>query len=131
MDHISPIMAVVFISYITFSLLALLNVVNGVFVDMGIRNAKDQMDHFMQSSVRELFLDENGGMNAEMTWDEFKNHLNQKQMQDYFQAIDVDLSEAKSVWRLLDVNGSGTVSADEFVSGCLRLRGPAKAIDLA
>merc|ERR1711920_1086137 len=31
----------------------------------------------------------------------------------------------------LDLDGSGAIDAEEFLSGCLRLRGPAKALDLA
>merc|ERR1712228_849165 len=53
------------------------------------------------------------------------------QMQEFFKAIDVDQSEAKGLFHLLDLDNSGSVSAEEFINGCLRLRGPAKSLDLA
>merc|ERR1712014_133137 len=40
-------------------------------------------------------------------------------------------SDARGLFRLLDADSSGSVCAEEFFSGCLRLRGPAKALDLA
>merc|ERR1712039_323816 len=38
--------------------------------------------------------------------------------------------EAKWLFRLLDIHDSGWVELEEFLSGCLRLRGEAKAIDV-
>merc|ERR1719440_1645900 len=49
----------------------------------------------------------------------------------YFKSVDLDPSEARSLFKLMDADQSGTVEAEEFVMGCLRLRGTAKAIDLA
>jgi len=49
----------------------------------------------------------------------------------YFEAIDVNPSEAKGLFSLLDLDNSGTIDAEEFLAGCIRLRGPAKALELA
>merc|ERR550537_1648760 len=61
----------------------------------------------------------------------FESQVDRPNMKEYFRAIDVDPSEAKGLFRLLDMDGSGTINAEEFLNGCLRLRGPAKALDLA
>jgi hypothetical protein len=66
-----------------------------------------------------------------MTWDDFNSKLSRPEMKTYFKAIDLDPSEARGLFRLLDLDGSGTVNAEEFLNGCLRLRGPAKALDLS
>merc|ERR1711972_1204487 len=55
------------------------------------------------------------------------NHPNVKQ---FFEALDLDVSEAEVLFDLLDASGDGMVAADEFLAGCLRLRGHAKALDL-
>ena len=34
------------------------------------------------------------------------------------------------VFKILDLDDDGTLDADEFLSGCLRLRGPAKTLDV-
>ena len=64
-------------------------------------------------------------------WELFESKLGTPQIQEFFMAIDVDQSEAKGLFHLLDLDHSGGVSAEEFINGCLRLRGPAKALDLA
>merc|ERR1712113_411771 len=48
----------------------------------------------------------------------------------FFQALDIDMSEARHVFDLLDMSGDGTIDADEFLNGCLHMHGPAKALDL-
>lgn len=47
-----------------------------------------------------------------------------------FKQLDLDVSEAKGLFQLLDTDRTGEIDADEFISGCCRLRGPAKALDL-
>lgn len=34
------------------------------------------------------------------------------------------------VFKILDLDDDGALDADEFLSGCLRLRGPAKTLDV-
>lgn len=51
-------------------------------------------------------------------------------MQDYFKCLNVDVEEARQVFDLLDSDGGGMLDAHELVSGCLRLRGPAKSLDM-
>merc|ERR1711933_697878 len=65
-----------------------------------------------------------------MGWEEFESKLDDRYMQEFFLAIDVDLREAKTVFKLIDVDGSGALDLEEFMNGCLRLRGPARALDL-
>merc|ERR1712107_410865 len=45
--------------------------------------------------------------------------------------LDVDSEDAVDLFRLLDFDGTGTVSNDQICHGVLRLMGNAKAIDLA
>eukprot|EP00425_Heterocapsa_triquetra_P044336 CAMPEP_0195081072 /NCGR_PEP_ID=MMETSP0448-20130528/22630_1 /TAXON_ID=66468 /ORGANISM="Heterocapsa triquestra, Strain CCMP 448" /LENGTH=114 /DNA_ID=CAMNT_0040114075 /DNA_START=69 /DNA_END=410 /DNA_ORIENTATION=- len=66
-----------------------------------------------------------------MTWEHFMSLLDRPEMRNYFQALELDTSEARGLFRLLDIDNSGTINAEEFLHGCLRFRGPAKALDLA
>merc|ERR1712048_608480 len=68
---------------------------------------------------------------GEIDWEAFEDRLSTEEMKEYFRIIDVDMSEAQGIFRLLDVDGGGTVSPLEFVSGCMRLRGSAKAVELS
>merc|ERR1719223_1055502 len=109
----------------------MMNVVTGVFVESVVENAKREKDLFLVNNVRELFQELDGGLQAVMSWEIFQGQLDKPQMQEAFKAINVDPSEALGLFRLMDIDGSGEVGAEEFLSGCLRLRGPAKALDLA
>merc|ERR1712032_324624 len=98
----------------------------------GLRNAKEEEDFSMVNNVREMFMHtRNGAVTRSMTWGDFEVQIKCPQMQNYFKAIDVDPSEAKGVFELLDIDDSGTIDVQEFISGCVRLRGPAKALELA
>jgi len=128
MRDVSPLLAVIFVLYVIFAVFMMMNIITGVFVDLGLRSAREDKDFFMINNVRELFED-TGSLT--LTRKEFENQMGKYQMQEYFKAIDVHPSEAKRVFRLLDMDDSGQIDATEFLDGCLRLRGPAKALDLA
>jgi len=129
--QVSPWIAVIFCLYIAFAVLAMLNVVTGVVVESSILSAKADKDFFMINNVRELFKSADGRVSTEMTWDTFMSQLDRPEMRAYFKAMDLDPSEARGLFRLLDMDGSGRIDEEEFLNGCLRLRGPAKAMDLA
>jgi len=131
MSQVSWMPAVIFSMYIAFTFLAMLNVVTGVFVESVLKSAKADKDTFMVNNARELFQNLEEGMQTQMSWEMFESKLSCHQMHEFFKAIDVDPSEAKGLFHLLDLDGSGAVSADEFLNGCLRLSGTAKALDLA
>jgi len=128
MVHISPLLALPFVLFICFSILAMMNVITGVFVESALASAKDDQEVFMVNNVRDILKQEG---DRPMTWDMFSQHLENPQMQDYFRSIDVDISEARELFMLLDLNGSGMIESDEFLNGCVRLRGSAKSLDLA
>eukprot|EP00913_Durusdinium_trenchii_P016806 g15796.t1 len=67
----------------------------------------------------------------ELTLEEFQRMLQTKELRELFQAVDVDVNDAESLFRLLDMDETGTLSPQELVDGWFRLRGPAKALDLA
>merc|ERR1712183_581323 len=93
-------------------------------------SARHDRDIYMVNSVRSLFLRAKIDMTGNLTWDEFETLLNSPEMEEYFKTIDVDISEAHGIFELLDIDGSGTLTAEEFISGCMRLNGNAKALDL-
>mmetsp|Transcript_118999 Transcript_118999/g.381297 ORF Transcript_118999/g.381297 Transcript_118999/m.381297 type:complete len:468 (+) Transcript_118999:287-1690(+) len=126
----SPVMAFVFCIYIAFAVLAMLNVITGVFVGSALAKATEEdcidLLHGLREAVETMKIP---GTNR-LQWDSFESQLKSATMQHYFQSIDLDPSEASGLFRLLDQDGSGTIEAEDFVMGCLRLHGAATAIDL-
>jgi hypothetical protein len=129
--HISPIMSPVYALYIAFASLALMNIVTGVFVESALSSARTDKDYFVINGVRELFAGPSGQISGSLTWKRFETQLQSPLMREYFRALNVDPSEAEGIFRLLDLDDSGSIDAEEFLHGCLRLHGPAKALDLA
>lgn len=129
-QEISPLIGLIFTFYIAFSILALMNVVTGVFVESALKNAKEDSDNYMISHARNLFREASGNMGI-IRWAQFEAMVGTDQMKEFFSHIGVDVSEAKSIFHLLDVDDSDEIDLDEFLSGCVRLRGPAKAIDVS
>eukprot|EP00929_Paragymnodinium_shiwhaense_P098394 TRINITY_DN5986_c0_g1_i1.p1 TRINITY_DN5986_c0_g1~~TRINITY_DN5986_c0_g1_i1.p1 ORF type:complete len:754 (-),score=142.23 TRINITY_DN5986_c0_g1_i1:35-2296(-) len=131
MEEISPWCAILLVTYVGFATFAMLNVVTGIFVESVVKSTKADKDLFLISNARSLFESLEGGLHSHMTWELFESKLECQEMHEFFEAIDVDRSEAKGLFFLLDLDQSGAISAEEFLNGCIRLRGPAKALDLA
>lgn len=131
LKDITPWLSVLFAVYISGIVFALMNVVTGIFVDSAIRAAETDKKRDLVDSMRSLFegADEDG--NGTLTFEEFEGQLGNRFMQAYLQAIDLDEEEAVMLFQLLDIDESGEIEADDFVSGCIKLHGGAKAIDLA
>jgi len=131
MTHITPWIALPWCSYIAFGMLAMLNTITGVFVENVLQCTKKNEEVYLVNNVRELFSTVPGGIHGKMDWRCFERLLNTSQMQDAIQAINLEDADARGLFKLLDADNSGLVCAEEFLAGCLRLRGPAKALDLA
>mmetsp|Transcript_152775 Transcript_152775/g.265427 ORF Transcript_152775/g.265427 Transcript_152775/m.265427 type:complete len:281 (+) Transcript_152775:37-879(+) len=126
-QDISPFVGVVFAIYIAFCVFAMLNMATGVFVDRAITKAQEDTDAYTANHISDLFFTDVGDG---VSFDEFSDKMEAPEMQEYFKSINVDPSEAKTLFALLDFDGSGTINPDELVNGCLRLRGSAKSLDM-
>lgn len=129
-DHIGTEVGFLFGGYILFTVLIMLNVVTGVFIDSVMTNATREKEMKQISHVQAFFekldVDESG----EISWDEFEQMLLRKDMREFFKTIDVDIENARSLFELLDLDCSGSVDVNEFMDGCLRIWSPAKGLDL-
>jgi len=127
MRQVSPVLAAILVVYVAISVLAMMNVVTGVFVDSVLASAKADKEQFLLNNARELFKTSD----EEMDWEAFKGKIDMPQMIEFFRGIDVDPSEAQGIFSLIDLDESGSVNADEFLNGCVRLQGPSKALETA
>merc|ERR1712232_495223 len=67
----------------------------------------------------------------ELSVEDFERVLSEPKMISFLGAIDVEAEEAWSLFKVLDVDMNGLVDADEFISGCLRMKGGAIGLDVA
>jgi len=131
MNEIDWFLGLAFAAFIAFSLLALMNVVTGVFVQTALHSAEREEENFLTDQIIALFhkckSDGNWGCISEQDLDD---RLADPDMAKEWKNINVTADEAKYVFALLDVDESGEVQFEEFLSACLRLRGNAKSLDM-
>eukprot|EP00747_Dinoflagellata_sp_TGD_P195613 gnl/TRDRNA2_/TRDRNA2_64549_c0_seq1.p1 gnl/TRDRNA2_/TRDRNA2_64549_c0~~gnl/TRDRNA2_/TRDRNA2_64549_c0_seq1.p1 ORF type:complete len:680 (+),score=125.28 gnl/TRDRNA2_/TRDRNA2_64549_c0_seq1:68-2041(+) len=127
---LNPVLGPFFVLYIAFALLALMNVVTGVFVESALKSAKDDQEHNTLNQLHKLFSEADEDRSGKLSWKEFESKLEAPAFLKVLQNMDVEPNEAKELFKLIDIDDSGEIDYEEFISGFLRLRGPAKAIDL-
>jgi len=127
-----------FLFFVTFALFAVLNVVTGVFVDTAIEKNQSDKELAVQEElrnkrlrmnwIRDVFSELDSSGDGTVTQQEFESQLNHEAVIAYFNTLKLDVSDAKTLFRLLDSDGSDGVNIDEFVSGCYRLSGEATTL---
>jgi len=128
--HLSATYGIIFAGYIIFAILAMMNVMTGVFVEAALGIAKADEDAYMVTHMKNLLKVTDKDESGSISWEEFEEQLDNPAMMEYFKCIDVDITEGRSLFDILDPEAEGQIESDTFVSGCLRLRGPARALDL-
>lgn len=130
-----------FMAFVMLSHLVLLNVVTGVVVQGSLTAASQDRDLVIHeqftrdgSYVRELsrlFEEADLDNGGKLTLDELECFLQDPQVIAFLKGLDVNVGEALGLFNLLDSNNDGAVDAEEFTLGCMRLKGPAKHVDIA
>merc|ERR1712048_502442 len=89
----------------------------------------DQMETFTRD-IKKFFheIDQDG--NGQLSWPEFEENVEHKNVKAYFATLGLDVSNAKLVFDLLDRTGDQIVQIDEFIDGCIQLKGNAKSTDI-
>eukprot|EP00931_Biecheleriopsis_adriatica_P019449 TRINITY_DN13246_c0_g3_i1.p1 TRINITY_DN13246_c0_g3~~TRINITY_DN13246_c0_g3_i1.p1 ORF type:complete len:620 (+),score=118.22 TRINITY_DN13246_c0_g3_i1:33-1862(+) len=130
-----------FLSYVTFCCFAVLNVMTGVFCNSAIQSAAKDQELAVQaiwqdrerynSILMEIFGQIDCDQSGSITISEFEKHFNDKEVRALFASLELDASDAWTLFRALDTDGDNEVVAEEFLEGCMCMRGAAKSIDLA
>jgi len=131
--HVSGFLPALFGLYVAFLVIGVLNIVTGLFVQAANKAAEE--DHYTavqvqledqdssMDALRKVFLafdvDKSGFLSAE----EFSLHIKDKNVMAYFACLDIDIPDASGFFSLLDSDQSGFVNVEEFLTGCLRLKG--------
>jgi len=139
-DNVSEWFSLFFIIYRCLVGFALLNVVNAVFtqqtialaqqdVELGIRQKEKQLANYT-AKLRKLFERADTSGDGTLDLKEFVKVFEDKRLKFWMSHLELDTTDLVSLFYLLD-DGDGQLDVDEFLSGALRFRGPAKGIDLA
>lgn len=89
----------------------------GVFVESAVESAKKEHERFLLHTVQKLFNTTDDDKSGEITWQEFQNKLDHPDMRTYFKSIDLDLDEAQDLFKLIDIDDSGTIDPEAILGG--------------
>jgi hypothetical protein len=132
---------VLFLLYIAIFEVVIMNTITSVFFEAMMTNSdKDQLAVIeMHMEKKEEYIDklEQFYMNmdddgdGEITYDEFMRHVdNDPHMLAFASALEIDLMDAKEFFRVLSNEETCGVDLETFVTGCIKLKGTARSMDL-
>jgi len=117
-----------------------LNIVNGVFVENAVETSRSHRDALAvkERNIREKYITElydffmamDQDKSGSVTFDEMTQYFSDPSIRDLFRVLGLEPDDMPKLFRLFDVDDSGEIQVDEFLEGCLRLKGDAKSIDL-
>lgn len=130
-----------FVVFVTFAILALLNVVTAVFVGTSIQRSQHDAELMIQqelenkdefvATLQQVFEELDTNASGSLSLNEFEQHISDEKIIAYLSAMDINISHARTLFTLLDVDLTGEVDIDEFAGGLLRLKGGATSMDIA
>lgn len=130
----------VWVMFMAFMIFGVLNVLTGVFCDAAMKAANEDKDMVIQELMDEtehhvkalgdIFntCDEDGSGSIDQG--EFEQMVDTPEVRNTLLRLGIEAEQAKDLFSLLDDDESGTIGIGEFVSGCLRMKGGAKSVDI-
>jgi len=134
----SPVYAIALVVYIFVTMIGIMNIITGIFVDSATLVSFKDQDIVVQNEVekqkrcadklKQWFRDAQKSM---LSWEDLSDALRHEKVNTCFAALDLEVAQAKKLYELLDVEDTNEVQIETFVDGCMRLRGSARSVDLA
>merc|ERR1712228_84108 len=140
LEKVGMAYGICFLVYVYFMVFLVLNVVIGTVVDVTTSVAARDRDRLVDNemanlkdyseNIKTFFVQADADKSGQLSWVEFREHLEDNRVKAYFQTLDLDIRKAHTLFKLLDRNDNGEVGIEEFLDGCLRLKGQAKSLDI-
>jgi voltage-gated sodium channel len=138
--QVQPGMYVFFIAFICLGTFGVLNLMIGVVVERAIRTAatdsreqkrkKDRDRQLVFGQLREIFEAADVDNSGTLSLQEVEEAINKPEIYNKLRMIDFPVDNPKEVFVLLDYDNTGELTIEEFIKGCLRMKGPAMSKDL-
>jgi len=147
LEEIHIMWVVVMLIYVVFTYFAVLNVVTGAFCQGAIEGKQYDRDLTVQQLLNnknqdlyratDLFrnmlnkIDEDGS--GAISAEEFDKHIDDESVQAVLEMLELNAGDAWALFKLLTADGNNghELGVEDFVGGCMRLKGAARSIDLA
>merc|ERR1719456_742392 len=81
-------------------------------------------------SMEEIFQEMDDDEAGTISLEEFETRLQDERVIAYFNALKLDVSDARVLFKLLDTDESGEITIGEFMVGCYKLQGESRSLDM-
>uniref|UniRef100_A0A7S4SS32 EF-hand domain-containing protein n=1 Tax=Alexandrium monilatum TaxID=311494 RepID=A0A7S4SS32_9DINO len=140
LSQIDGLYHIVYMFYVGFVQICVLNIVTGVFVDTVHQMYQPERSEMIEKEAAKrksilqkltsLLEEADSDGSGSITWEEFHEFTQDPHMQMYLSAHEIDITQAREIFNLIDHTGQGEVQIDEFVISLLEFRGAAKGSDV-
>jgi len=134
MRMIGELYYVAFALYVVFVTLGVLNILAAFFVDGTAQASSETKHQLMQQNeakraeiaelIRGVCHQSDSDHSGTITEGEFDLR------QEWFNLLDLEPADTRTLFMMLDMKGDGEVSIDDFVNGCVSIMKPPRSIDL-
>eukprot|EP00931_Biecheleriopsis_adriatica_P115868 TRINITY_DN9161_c0_g1_i1.p1 TRINITY_DN9161_c0_g1~~TRINITY_DN9161_c0_g1_i1.p1 ORF type:complete len:576 (-),score=118.11 TRINITY_DN9161_c0_g1_i1:217-1944(-) len=138
--EVGELAIIFFLVYVALMILCVMNVLLGIFCQCALETAASDKENVIQLQLQEkskfvdtlktLFAGWDDSGDGRCSLEEFENHLQDETTQALLSSLEIESRDAVMLFELLDTDGSGEVDLNEFVTGCITLRGGAKAVHM-
>eukprot|EP00929_Paragymnodinium_shiwhaense_P123853 TRINITY_DN9823_c0_g1_i2.p1 TRINITY_DN9823_c0_g1~~TRINITY_DN9823_c0_g1_i2.p1 ORF type:complete len:674 (+),score=128.08 TRINITY_DN9823_c0_g1_i2:139-2160(+) len=139
-ENVSQSYMLFFVVYRTLVGFALLKVVTAIFNAETFRVAqsddgimvmhKERQIAIHTERMEKLLHEGDESQDGYLNLAEFKDLLEDKRVQRWLAAQDIEVKDSELAFRMIDVTGDGKLSAEELVRGFARLKGTASSMDM-
>merc|ERR1711879_1116760 len=130
--YCSPWVKLMFSAYMGFTMLALMNILSGFFMESAMQVAEDEQKKVVIEQIAHVFETFDKDKSGTITSEEFHALMdNDDSLPFFLKSLDIRSEQAEQLFKLIDRDDSGEINLVEFVEGCERLQGSSKAIDFA
>jgi len=133
-----------FLFFIAFVILALLNILTGLFVDRAMRGVAEDKDgmaieklHSDRAVVADLckifcaMTGEDVDTSSTISQERFQQFLSSPVMRARLAVLDLEIWDSENFFKMLtSISQTSDIDLATFVTGCMQLRGPAKRVNL-
>jgi hypothetical protein len=141
LEETGEINCMIFILFIAFTHIAVMNIILGIFVDDAMKHMIAERDERLQEheqehlqmakNLRELFGEMDVDGNSKLSRDEWHRAFSKRKFQVHLDMMGFRSSEVIEFLDLMHDNSEeGTFDIDTFVRSCMRFRGPASCFDM-
>jgi len=132
--------AALFVFFIAFMQIAVLNILTGIFVEQALKCAQPDRDSVAKSLRRREMMEAedlrvqcrqiDADRSGVITLEELAEYFEKGKIKHFLMTLDIDVRDVEVFFDLLRTRDGEKMSVEDFVEECLKMKGGASSIDL-